>query len=161
MAEQAAAVEPSHPPDAVLRVVNPMVRLLLRSPVAGPLRKQLMVLRFTGRKTGHRYDVPVAAHQVGDELWSLTGAGWRHNFGGGADVEVTLDGRTTRMRGELVTNPDAVAHVYARRIDDLGVKRAQRLIGIKIHTPGTPTTQALAEAVKRYHLATIRFTPKA
>jgi len=58
----------------MLRVTNPVVRLLLRSPVGGPMRRQFMVLRFTGRKTGRRYDIPVVAHRLGDELCALTDA---------------------------------------------------------------------------------------
>jgi hypothetical protein len=46
------AVEPAHPPAAMMRVGNPVMRGLLRSPAGGPLRKQFMVLRFFGRKTG-------------------------------------------------------------------------------------------------------------
>lgn len=160
MTEPTAAVEPSPPPEALLRLVNPVMRLLLRSPVGGPIRKGLMLLHFTGRKTGRRYDIPVTAHRMNGELYSLTGARWRHNFRSGADVEVTLDGRTRPMRGELVEDPDAVAAIYARRIDDLGVKRAQRMIGIKVHTLTTPTAGALAEAVRRYHLSAIRLTAK-
>jgi hypothetical protein len=149
MAEQVAAVEPSHPPEGMLRVVNPVMRLLLRSPVAGPMGKRLMLLRFAGRKTRRRYDIPVAAHRVDDELYALTGARWQYNFRGGADVEVTLAGRTARMRRELLEDPEAVACVYARRIDELGVKNAQWMIGLKIHTPGTPPAEALAEAARR------------
>src|SRR5258706_4127531 len=93
VAEQSAPVEPAHPPAAFLRVSNPVVRLLLRSPAGGPMRKQFMVLRFTGRKTGRRYDIPVVAHRLGGELYSLTDARWRHNFRDGADLEVTLDGQ--------------------------------------------------------------------
>lgn len=144
----------------MLRVSNPVVRLLLRSPVGGPMRKQFMVLRFTGRKTGRRYDIPVVAHRVGGELYSLTDARWRHNFRDGADVEVTLDGQVTRMRGQLVEDPAAVAPMYARSIDQFGVKKAQRMLGLKIHTPETPTAEALAEAARRYHLSAIRFTAK-
>ena len=40
-----------------------LMRGLLRSPVGGPMRKQFMVLRFFGRKTGCRYDIPVVAHR--------------------------------------------------------------------------------------------------
>ena len=74
---------------------------------------------------------------MGDELYSLTGARWQYHFRGGADVEVTLAGRTTRMRGELLEDPEAVPRVYARRIDEVGVRNAQWMIGHKIHTPGT------------------------
>lgn len=160
MTEPTAAVEPSHPPEVFLRLANPVMRLLLRSPVGGPIRKQLMLLHFTGRKTGHRYDVPVTAHRINDELYSLTDARWRHNFRGGTDVNVTLDGRTTAMHGELVEDPDTIAALYVRRIEDFGVKRAQRLLGIKVHTLTTPTVGAVAEAARRYHFSAIRLSAK-
>ena len=64
------------------------------------------------------------------------------------------------MRGQLLDDPAAVAPLYARAIDHFGVKRAQRMLGLKIHTPGTPATEVLAEAVRRYHLSAIRLTVK-
>ena len=81
------------------------MRVLLRSPAGGLMRGQFMVLRFYGRKSGRRYDVPVVAHRQGEQLYALTDARWRHNFRGGADVEVTLDGRVRRMRGQLIDDP--------------------------------------------------------
>jgi hypothetical protein len=142
----------------MLRVSNPVMRGLLRSPVGGPLRRQFMVLRFFGRKTGRRYDIPVVAHRLDGGLYALTGAPWRNNFRGGTDVQVTLDGRVTRMRGQLLDDPETVAPLYVRAIDHFGVKRAQRMLGLKIHTPGTPSSEALAEATRRYHLSAIRLT---
>jgi len=144
----------------MMRVSNPVMRGLLRSPAAGPLRRQFMVLRFFGRKTARRYDVPVVAHRLDGELYALTDAPWRNNFRGAADVEVTLDGHVTRMRGELVDDPETVAALYARAIDHFGVRRAQRMLGLKIHTPGTPAIEVLAEAARRYHLSAIRLTVK-
>jgi hypothetical protein len=142
----------------MMRVANPVMRGLLRSPVGGPMRKQFMVLRFFGRRTGRRYDIPVVAHRMDGELYALTDAPWRNNFRGGTDVEVTLGGHLTRMRGQLLEDPEAVAPLYARAINQFGVKRAQRMLGLKIHTSGTPATEALAEAARRYHLCAIRFT---
>lgn len=156
--QSAMPVEPAHPPAAMMRVSNPVMRGLLRSPVGGRMRRQFMVLRFFGRRTGRRYDVPVVAHRLDGELYALTDAAWRNNFRGGADVEVTLDGHVTRMRGQLLDDPEAVAPLYARAIDQFGVKRAQRMLGLKIHTPGTPAPEALAEAAQRYHLCAIRLT---
>jgi hypothetical protein len=155
---QDAPVEPAHPPAAMMRVGNPVMRGLLRSPAGGPLRRQFMVLRFFGRKTGRRYDIPVVAHRMDGELYALTDAPWRSNFRDGADVEVTLDGHVTRMRGQLLDDPETVAPLYARAIDRVGVKRAQRMLGLKIHTPQTPPAEALAEAARRYHLSAIRLT---
>jgi hypothetical protein len=119
----ATAVEPAHPPAATMRVGKPVMRGLLRSPAGGPMRKQFMVLRFFGRKTGRRYDIPVVAHRLDCELYALTDAPWRNNFRGGTDVEVTPDGHVTRMRGQLLEDPEAVAPLYARAIGHFGVKR--------------------------------------
>jgi len=41
MAEQSPAVTISHPPEAILRVVNPVLRFLLGTPLAGSARKQM------------------------------------------------------------------------------------------------------------------------
>jgi len=43
---------------------------------------------------------------------------------------------------------------------EFGMKRAQRMLGLKIHTPETPTPEALAEAARRYHLSAVRFTAR-
>ena len=71
MTEHTPAVTISHPPAAILRVVNPALRFLLRTPLAGPAGKTMMVLNFTGRKSGRRYSVPVSAHQIGGDLYAL------------------------------------------------------------------------------------------
>lgn len=57
MTEQPYQIEVGHPAQAVLRLVNPMLSFLLRTPLAGPARKQLMALSFTGRKTGRPYSI--------------------------------------------------------------------------------------------------------
>ena len=122
------------------------------------MRKQFMLLRFYGRKSGRRYNIPVVAHRQGEALYALTDARWRHNFRGGAEVEVTLDGRATQMRGQLIDDPAAVGPIYAHAIGQYGVKGAKRMLGLKIHTPSPPSVEALAGAASRYHLAAIQLT---
>jgi hypothetical protein len=156
----ADVVEPAHPPAAVIRVTNPLMRALLRSPAGGPMRRQFMVLRFYGRKSGRRYDIPVVAHRQGEQLYALTDARWRHNFRGGADVEVTLDGRVTEMRGQLIDDPAATASIYSQAIGQYGVKGAKRMLGLKIHAESAPSVEALTDAARRYHLGAIQLTSK-
>ncbi|MGB6209378.1 MAG: hypothetical protein WBF82_20790, partial [Mycobacterium sp.] len=62
MTEQSSAITVSHPPEALLRLVNPMMKMLLHTPLAGPARNQLMVVDFTGRKSGKHYSIPLSAH---------------------------------------------------------------------------------------------------
>ncbi|MGE2813878.1 hypothetical protein ACQI5H_01835 [Mycobacterium heidelbergense] len=159
MAEQSHAIDVGHPPSALLRIVNPMLRSLLRTPLAGSARKQLMVLSFTGRKTGRPYSLPVSAHMIDNDLYALTGAPWKQNFRGGATAEVVYDGKTTTMRGELIRDRAVVSDLYLRCAQAYGVQRAQRMIGLKFRDQRMPTLDEFAEAVDRMHLGAVRLTP--
>ena len=159
MAEQSYAIDVGHPPQALLRIVNPMLCALLRTPLAGSARKQLMVLSFTGRKTGRPYSIPLSAHLIDNDLYALTGAPWKQNFRGGAAAEVVHDGKTTAMRGELIRDRATVSDLYLRCVQSYGVQRAQRMIGLKFRDQRIPTLDEFAEAVDRLHLAAVRLTP--
>ena len=95
MTEQLPAVSVAHPPKAMLRVVNPALRFMLRTPIAGAARHQFMVLTVRGRKTGRQYAIPLSAHRIDNTLYAMTDAGWKHNFRDGeADDGVDVP-RTT------------------------------------------------------------------
>ncbi len=158
MAEQSHAIEVGHPPSALLRLVNPVLGFLLRTPLAGPARKQLMVLSFTGRKTGRPYTIPLSAHVIDHQLYALTGAPWKQNFRNGAPAQVVHDGKTTAMRGELIRDREIVSDLYHRCAESYGLQRAQRMIGVKFRDPHIPNREEFAEAVDRLHLAAVRLT---
>jgi len=159
MAEQLYAIDAGHPPPAVIRVVNPILGFLLRTPLAGPARRQLMVLSFTGRKTGRPFSIPVSAHVIDNDLYALTGAPWKQNFRGGAPAQVVYDGNNTAMRGELIRDRAVVSDLYLRCAQGYGVARAQRTIGLKFRDQRIPTLDEFAEAVDRMHLAAVKLTP--
>ena len=93
MTEQSPAVTVAHPPEALLRALNPIIKFLLRTPLAGGgLGRQTMVLNFTGRKSGRQFSVPVSAHQIDNTLYALANAGWTANFTDGASADVLHDG---------------------------------------------------------------------
>src|ERR1700722_9695494 len=131
MAEQSYAIDVGHPPSAVLRAINPILNALLGTPLAGPFGKQLMVLSFTGRKSGRQFTIPVSAHLIDNDLYVLTGAAWKQNFRGGATARVVYNGKTTVMRGELIRDRVQVPALYLKCTQAYGVKRAQRMIGVK------------------------------
>src|SRR5215469_17584388 len=85
-------VKRSVPPAALVKMGNPLVRVLLGSPLHGILDDSFLVLHVTGRKTGRRYSIPVGYVDMDGKLTVVTLARWRVNLRGGADVEVTLRG---------------------------------------------------------------------
>jgi hypothetical protein len=159
MTEQSSPISISHPPDAVLRVVNPIMKLLLRTPFAGAARNQFMVLHFTGRKSGRAYSIPVSAHLIDGTLYAMAAATWKNNFREGAAAQVLHNGKTTTMRGELITDKALVADLSVRCAESYGVKRAERAMGLAFRDHQMPTRDQFAEAVDQLGLGAIRFTP--
>ena len=158
MTSSARAIDTAHPPQVLLKVVNPALRLLLRTP-AGAALKDFMVVRFTGRKTGRRYAVPVSAHHLDGDLLVILVAGWKHNFREGAAVDVTYAGQTAAMHGELIAEPGAVAESAHRVAVGLGAKKAQRSMGLAFPDDIVPSVEEFADASRRLGLAVIRLTP--
>lgn len=149
----------SHPPKALLRIVNPALKLLLRTPFAGPARQQLMVLDFTGRKSGRHFSMPLTAHLIDGILYALTGATWKYNFRGGATAKVVHGGKTRTMRGELIENRTLVTDLYYRCVESYGVTHAERVMGLGFRDHRMPTRAQFADAVDELGLTAIRFAP--
>jgi hypothetical protein len=141
-----------------LRLINPVMGLLLRSPFAGAARKQFMVLSFTGRKTGRPYSIPLSAHLIDGQLYALTAAPWKQNFRDRGPVQVVYDGKTTAMRGELIRDRAVVSDLLSCAAESYGVARAQRMIGLKFRDHRIPTRDEFAEAVDRLHLGAVRLS---
>ncbi len=142
-----------------MRAVNPLMRYLLRTPLAGGLRKQFMVLSFKGRKTGRDFNIPVSAHHIDGDLYALIGSVWKVNFRGGGPASVLYEGRETAMRGELVEDRALTADLFHRCAMSYGVKRAQRMMGLQFRDDRVPTLDEFREAIEVNKLAAIRFTP--
>ncbi|MCA4727111.1 hypothetical protein [Mycolicibacterium fortuitum] len=153
------AVTVAHPPQLMLRVVNPALRFMLRTPFAGGARKQFMVLTVRGRKTGRKYAIPLSAHHIDNTLYAMTDAAWKHNFRDGATAEVLLGGHTTTMHGELIQDRATVADLFHRCAESYGVKRAQRMMGLTFRDQRIPTLEEFTEAIDREHLSVIKLTP--
>jgi hypothetical protein len=150
------AITISIPPAAVLRVVNPLLRLLLHTPVMGTARRGFMVVSVTGRRTGRRYTIPLAAHRIDGDLYALTSAPWQHNFRDGATVRVFFDGKATTMRGTLVNGVAEIAEVYWRCAQSYGASNAQRKLAMTFRDKRIPALEDFAAAVEQNHLAAVR-----
>ena len=82
-------------PEPFFLLINPAMRLLLRSPLHGLLSANLMLIGFTGRKSGRRYVTPVRYVRAGEMIRCFTTkeTKWWRNLQGGAEVTLRLRGR--------------------------------------------------------------------
>lgn len=154
----ADSIDVAHPPEALLKVVNPALRLALKTPLGAAL-KQFMVVSFTGRKTGRRFSVPVSAHHLDGDLYVILEAGWKHNFRDGAPVDVLHNGRSRHMHGQLINDPAAVADIVHRVAQSYGAKKAQQTMGLKFSDSSVPSREEFEAAARQIGIAAIRLTP--
>ena len=150
----------SAPRPALVKMGNPLVRMLLGSPLHGVLDDSFLVLHLTGRKTGRRYDIPVGYLDMEGKLAVVTVARWRVNLRGGADVEVTLHGRLRPMHALLEEDPTAAAVSYQAMINRIGWTKAQRQLGISLPGGRAPTLPELSDAAREYRWSVITLTPR-
>lgn len=148
-----SSVERVYPPKLMFLVVNPIMRWLLGTPIGRRL-PDLARMEFNGRKTGRQYTVVAALHDIDGRRAILTNSGWRHNFTEPHPIELVIAGVRHPATGTLEVDPDRVAQVYGQRIEELGVDRAGRRLGIKIHGT-TPTHQQLADLARTEGLSVI------
>jgi deazaflavin-dependent oxidoreductase (nitroreductase family) len=92
----------------VMRIVNVPMRTVLGMPFPTPLGGNLMLISYTGRKTGKAYRQPVSYARDGDVLLTPGGGRWTLNLRDGRPVRIRLRGRDVSARPELVTDPAEV-----------------------------------------------------
>jgi hypothetical protein len=153
-------VKRSVPPAALIKMGNPLVRMLLGSPLHAMLDDSVLVLHLTGRKTGRPYHIPVGYLDMEGKLTVVTIARWRVNLRGGADVEVTLHGCLRPMHALLEEDPASVAVSYQAMIDRIGWEKAQRQLGISLPGGRAPTALELNDAAHEYGWSVITLTPR-
>jgi hypothetical protein len=92
----------------IFKMINVPMRALLALPVRTPLSGRLMLLYFTGRKTGKRYRQPISYIRDSGTMLTPGGGRWTRNLRDGEPVRIRLGGRDLTVRPELARDPDLV-----------------------------------------------------
>ena len=92
------------------KLYNPIVILLLHSPLHSLMDKSTILITITGRKSGKTYTIPVSYVHNGDTLMMISQRehSWWKNLRGGAQVTIYLQGRTLKASGEVLTDAEVV-----------------------------------------------------
>jgi deazaflavin-dependent oxidoreductase (nitroreductase family) len=84
-------------------IANKIMKFMLTSSLHGIVDKSILLISFTGRKTGKAYSTPVSYSQSGDQVTIFTHANWWKNLQPGKPV-------TLRIRGKDIQGlPEPVA----------------------------------------------------
>jgi deazaflavin-dependent oxidoreductase (nitroreductase family) len=130
----------------IMRAVNVPMRAVLSLPVPTPLSANLMLISYTGRKSGKAYRQPVSYVRDGEVLLTPGGGRWTLNLADGRPVRIRLRGRDVAARPELVTD----AAEAERLLGVIAAKnpRAGRFIPIPRRPDGRLEPEALDAALR-------------
>lgn len=151
-----ATITRSTPSPWIMKIVNPMVKFFVNRG-RGRVADRLMVLHWTGRKSGRSFSTPVSRLEHEGQLFTKTRAAYKYNFVGGGPAELVLDGQRRPFVGTVVDAPEHVAQRMRSVLDALGVQEGARAFGLKIE--GEPTTAELSEFAARDGAVVIDFEP--
>ena len=141
----------ARPPRLAVAALNPMLRLVLRTPLGRSIRP-LALLDFPGRRSGRRFSVVVGWHSIDGLPVVITPASWRANFTGGRRATVRSRAQRTELIGTLDEDPEAVARCIVALVEG---GTAPRALGLSIPEGHTIT----ADDVRSSDRAIVRFIP--
>lgn len=93
-------------PEPFFLIINPIIRMTLRSPLHAIISDSLMLITFTGRKSQRVFTTPVRFLQQSETVWCFTSPDthWWRNLRGGAEVTLRIKGMDKQYHATVVEN---------------------------------------------------------
>jgi len=128
-------------------LLNRAMKFVLRSPMHGMVSKSVLLLSFTGRKSGKTYTTPVSYSQNDDRVTIFTHATWWKNLRNATPVTLRIRGRELQGLAEPVAeDKGAVAAGLAAHLRK--VPSDARYYGVTFDELGNPRAEEVEQAVQ-------------
>lgn len=133
---------------AVPAVFNRLMSGLLRSPLHGLASRSVMLITFTGRKSGKRYTTPISYLREGDRVVAFSGGRWWRNLAGGAQVKLDIKRQTYWGVADVVAGDRrAIADGLQAFLRE--VRSDARFYGVTYDNDGEPNRGDVDRAAER------------
>jgi deazaflavin-dependent oxidoreductase (nitroreductase family) len=117
--------------------------------------KTILLITFTGRKSGKTYTTPVDYSQVGDQVTIFTHADWWKNLRGGVPVRLRIRGRDYQGMAEPVAeDKGAVAAGLTAHLRK--VPSDARFYGVTFDDHRNPRAEEVEQAAQTLVMICIR-----
>jgi deazaflavin-dependent oxidoreductase (nitroreductase family) len=137
--------------------VNTTMRTILRSPFHGAVSDKILLITFTGRRSGKTYSTPVSYTRHNGELLVFTHGTWWKNLRGGAEVKVRVQGKELQGRAEPIDG-DAAAIAEGLALHLRHVPGDARFYHVRIDANGVPDAGDIQRAVGGTVMIRIKLT---
>ncbi|HTP10311.1 MAG TPA: nitroreductase family deazaflavin-dependent oxidoreductase [Anaerolineae bacterium] len=136
-------------------IVNRTMKFMLRSPLHGMVDKQILLITFTGRKSGKTYTTPVSYSQSGDQVVIFTHANWWKNLRNDAPVTVHIRGRDLQgLAQPIAEDKEAVAIGLAEHLRK--VRSDAKYYAVTFDDQGNPRSEEVEKAAQAAVMVRIR-----
>ena len=139
----------------IFKLINPFMKLILRSPLHRLMSNRVMLLSFTGRKSGKRYSTPVGYTRDGDQVVVVTFSPWWKNFIEPAPVEMRIRGKSLRGQAHFVKDPVRIKHLVGILMAGAGKEMMQRM-GMWVEDLDSLSPEAVQQATSKGFFIEIR-----
>ena len=136
-------------------IVNKAMKLVLGSPLHGMVSKTVLLISFTGRKSGKTYTTPVSYSQCNDQVTIFSHADWWKNLSGGAPVVLRIQGRELKGLAEpVVEDKQAIAAGLIAHLRK--VPSDARYYGVTFDDHKDPRAEEVEKAVQTVVMICVR-----
>ncbi|MBA3869959.1 MAG: nitroreductase family deazaflavin-dependent oxidoreductase [Anaerolineae bacterium] len=145
------------PPPAM----NWMMATTLRLPLLHRLvSKMLLLISFTGKKSGKHYITPVGYHRDGNTITILTKRfrQWWHNFEESAPVVLRIEGRNYAGQAAALTNIETLIPIIAHIVE--AHRREAEIYEIKLLDNGKPDLDSVRELAPKVVIIQVTLNPE-
>jgi deazaflavin-dependent oxidoreductase (nitroreductase family) len=132
---------------------NGIIKWLLRSPFHRFISSSMMLITYTGLKSGKQYTVPVNYLRLENDdsvtflITSLRSRTWWRNLRGGAPVTIRVQGKDLVATAKVVEEDEGVAEnlmIYLGKLPDIA-----RFFQVKLEANRQPVSADVALAAQK------------
>lgn len=140
----------------LFRLINPIVRALLRSPLHGVMSSNTVLLEFKGRKSGRVFVLPVSYFKQQEQIVCCTDKQsiWWRNLLQVEDIHLVLRGRRRQGRVHIVRDDKAKTLPLLRDFL-IHVPRDASHAGVSLDREGKPVESDLRSRADQFVFLTI------
>jgi hypothetical protein len=147
-------------PVPILKLLNPLVIALLKSPLHSLMSRDVMLITFTGRRSGRIYTTPVSYVREGQTVRCFTRSlnSWWRNLRDGAEVSLRIRGEEQGGRAQAISEePKRIAETLEAFLARLPRDAAYYDIALDLN--GKPDPEDLERAAREMVLVEIALSP--
>ncbi len=131
------------------KMINPPIKLLLKSPVHGVMSSNTLIIEFKGQKSGRTMSTPISYVQTDDAIHCFTGKPniWWRNLRGGDPVKLLIKGHWVFVTPEVVLDD---SETLAPALDAFlrAVPRDAPHSNVRLAADGTPNMADIQKVVR-------------